>query len=159
MSGSASRIWIALFVALVFVCGLSIGLAVTAWRGPGPGFDGMRGPFRRGGGPGGPGGPRGFVAERILDRLESDPDFTDEQRSRLETLFQERETRFREFNREMRQRFEAEQASLHDEIAAVLTPSQMAIFGEARRAQRRWRGPGRPGDPERRMNGGPEPRP
>ena len=158
MSGSANRVWIALFVALVFVCGLSIGLAVTAWRGPGAELDGFRGPFRRGG-PGGPGGPRAFVTERILNRLERDPDFTDEQRSRLETLFRERETRFHEFNREMRKRFEAEQASLHDEIASVLTSSQMAIFEDARRAGRRWRGPGRPGDPEGGARGGPPPRP
>ena len=50
----------------------------------------------------------------------------------------------------MRERFEAEQASLHEEIAGVLTPSQMAIFGEARRTGRRWRGAGPPGSREHR---------
>ena len=91
-----------------------------------------------------------MTTERILSRLETDPDFSNEQRIRLEAIFEEREAKFREFNREMRKRFEVEQVSLHEEISAVLTPAQMEIFEESRRLGRRWRRPIPPGGRERR---------
>jgi hypothetical protein len=143
MSETKTRLWIALFVLAVFVCGLSVGIGVSAWFGPRAEMRGARGPFPPGGG--GRMGPQGFVSEQIVQRLGSDPSFSDEQRQRLEALFAERQDRFREFNRDMRARFETEQASLHDEIAAILTPSQMELFESARRSRgpgRRWRGPG-----------------
>ena len=149
MSETKTRLWIALFVALVFVCGLSIGLAVSAWFGPRMntvGFGGQFPPPDRGPGPAA--GPGVFVTQRILDRLERETDLTDDQRARLESLFEKREARFREFNREMRSRFESEQASLREEIAAILTPAQMKVFDAARRPGR-----GRPGPrglPDRR---------
>lgn len=147
MTETNTRFWIALFVALVFVCGLSIGLAVSTWIGPRGDSGGLRGQFR-------PDGvlprPPAFVSQRILERLERETDFTDDQRERLELLFDERESRFREFNREMRMRFESEQASLHAEIAAILTPAQMEIFEATRRVGRGRRGPGGPRNPDRR---------
>lgn len=146
MSETKTRVWIALFVLVVFVCGLAVGLGVSTWYGPRPGMRGARGPFPPGGGRV---GPPAFVSERIVERLESDPDFSDDQRERLETLFAERQNRFRQFNREMRSRFETEQASLRDEIAAILTPAQMEIFDSTRRSGRRWRGPGAVRDGER----------
>ena len=125
MTNTATRLWVAAFVVLVFVSGLSIGLAVSARRGPGgPGRIGLRL------------GPPGLVSERIIDRLAGEADFTENQRERLEALFAEREGRFRQFNREMRERFEAEQASLRDGVATILTPTQMEIFDAARRPGR-----------------------
>ena len=142
MSETTTRLWIALFVLVVFVCGLSVGIGVSSWFGPRAELRGARGPFPPGGGRM---GPQDFVSEQIVRRLANDPDFSDDQRQRLEALFSERQDRFREFNQEMRARFETEQASLHDEIAAILTPSQMEIFETARRSRgpgRRGRGPG-----------------
>ena len=139
MSETTTRLWIALFVLVVFVCGLSVGIGVSAWFGPRAGMRGGRGPFPPAGGRV---GSQAFVSERIVERLGSDPDFSDDQRQRLEALFAERQDRFREFNREMRARFETEQASLHDEIADILTPAQMEIFDAARRSGRPWRSPG-----------------
>ena len=138
MSETTTRIWIALFVLVVFVCGLSVGLGLSAWFSPGPAFRGARGGFPPGGRRP---GPPAFVSERVIERLESAPDFSDDQRQRLEALFAERQERFREFNREMRARFETEQASLHEEVASILTPAQMEIFDSARR-EGRWRGRG-----------------
>jgi hypothetical protein len=137
MKDITTKVWIASFVALVFVCGLSIGIAVSAWLGPRAGMVGFRGPFP-------PGGARmtrpAFISERIVERLGNDPNFTEEQRERLEALFAERENLFRQFNLEMRERFETEQSSLHADIAAILTPAQMEIFDAARRSGRRRRG-------------------
>ena len=136
MTNTATRLWVAAFVLLVFVSGLSIGLAVSARRGPGgPG----RNPIRP--------GPPGLVSERIIGRLAGKADFTEDQRERLEALFTEREGRFRQFNREMRERFEAEQASLRDGVATILTPTQMEIFDAARRPGRRRQRPGPIRDP------------
>ncbi len=136
MNETTSRIWIAVFVALVFVCGLSLGFAVSVWLTATQDVRGFRGP------PpplGGPRGPRPFVSERIMSQLESDPDFTDEQRERLEALFDERQQRFRAFNREMRDRFESARASLREDVAQILTPAQMEIFDDAARRRRRVR--------------------
>ena len=138
MTNTATRLWVAAFVILVFVSGLSIGLAVSARMGGGTPAGGFRGSGRPGVRP----GPAGLVSERIIGRLEREPDFTEDQRERLETLFAEREGRFRQFNREMRERFEAEQASLRDGVAAILTPAQMEIFNTTRRP---GRGRPRPG--------------
>ncbi len=142
MSETTTRLWIALFVLAVFVCGLSVGIGVSAWFGPRAELRGARGPFPPGGGRM---GQQEFVTEQIVERLERDPDFSDDQRQRLEALFAERQDRFRQFNQDMRARFEREQASLREEIAAILTPSQMDTFDAARRPGgpgRRWRGPG-----------------
>ena len=70
-----------------------------------------------------------------MEQLESDPEFSDDQRQRLETLFAERQARFREFNQEMRARFETEQASLRNEIVG---PSMRRV---------RWRSSTPPGVP------------
>ena len=138
MTNTATRLWVAAFVVLVFVTGLSIGLAVSARLGAGDPGNRFRGPGRTGFRP----GPPGFVSERIIGRLAGEADFTEDQRERLEALFAEREGRFRQFNREMRERFEAEQASLHDGVATILTPTQMEIFDAARRPGRGRQRPG-----------------
>ena len=138
MNDTTTRLWMALFVALVFVYGLSLGIAANAWFGPRTDAGRFRDPFR----PDGHRSPPAFISERIINRLESDPDFTDGQRERLEALFAERRQQFHEFNRAMRDRFETERASLHDDIADILTPTQMELFDAARRRGRMRRGPG-----------------
>ena len=149
MTEGRTRIWVASFVTLVFVCGLSLGFAVTQWLPPrgasawGPGA---------GGPPGGPDGPHRSggrrpsreeigrrISQRILNRLDEDPTFTSEQRERMEALFAERQERFRALNLEMRERFETERESLRTEIAEILTESQMATFEEMRGLGRRGR--------------------
>lgn len=133
MNETTTRLWVALFVALVLVCGLSIGVAVSTWMGPGADSRRVRGPLR----PGEPRpGPPTFVSQRILDRLEREADLTGAQREGLEALFAERENRFSEFNREMRRRFELEQTRLREDIAAILTAEQMEVFDAARRPGR-----------------------
>ena len=142
MNDKSTRVWIALFVALVFVCGLSLGLAAGLWfgpravRGPLPGFPwGERGPTP---------GPRGFGTERLLNRLaREDAGFSPAQRARLEALFEARRREFERIAQEMRQRFTAEQARLRAGVAEILTPEQMERFDRMRRRPRGAAGPGR----------------
>ena len=138
MRESNTGLWIALFVTLVFVCGLSIGIAMSVLLGSRTDSGGFRGQLRPGGPPG---APPTVVSERILNRLQRETDLRPEQRERLEALFAERENRFAEFNRKMRRRFESERAQLQEDIAAILTPEQMGIFDSARRRGMRPSGP------------------
>lgn len=142
MNDTSTRVWIALFVALVFVCGLSMGLAAGLWLGP----RADRGPFRgaplgeRGPTP----GPRTFAAERFLDRLaQEDAGLSATQRTRLEALFEARRRQFERVAREMRRRFTAEQEHLRAGVAEILTPEQMELFDRMRRRPRGGPGPGR----------------
>ena len=142
MNDKSTRVWVALFVALVFVCGLSLGLAAGLWLGP----RALRGPL-----PGAPWGargltpgPRAFAPERLLDRLaREDAQFSAEQRGRLEALFEARGREFERVAREMRRRFTAEQQRLRAGVAEILTPEQMELFDRMRRRPRGGPGPGR----------------
>ncbi len=146
MNDKSTRVWVALFVALVFVCGLSMGLAAGLWLGP----RALRGPL-----PGAPWGeraptpgPRTFAPERLLNRLaRDDAQFSAEQRARLEALFEARRREFERVAREMRRRFTAEQERLRAGVAEILTPEQMELFDRMRRRERGGRGPGREGGP------------
>jgi hypothetical protein len=137
MTSRATRLWVAAFAVLVFMSGLSIGWAVSARLGAGDIGNRFRGSGRAGFRP----GPPGLVAERIINRLSGESNFTEDQRERLEALFAEREGRFRQFNGEMRERFEAEKASLRDGVAEILTPIQMEIFDASRRPENARRVP------------------
>lgn len=138
MNVTRMRVWMALFVALVFVCGLAMGVAAGLWVGTranvwalGPPPPPERGPER---------GRRGFGTERLLNRLaREDPDFTDAQRAQLEALFEARRQAFVSVAREMRERYAEEQERLRENVAEILTPEQMEIFDTAR--QRLRRGP------------------
>ena len=146
MNDTSTRMWVALFVALVFVCGLSMGLAAGLWLGPPVGG----GPFRgapwgeRGPTP----GPRTFAPDRLLNRLEQeDAQFSAAQRAQLEALFEARRRAFERVAREMRQRFTAEQERLRAGVAEILTPEQMERFDRMRRRPRGGAAPGREGRP------------
>lgn len=140
MNVTRMRIWMAVFFTLVFLCGLAIGVAGGLWVGtranvwalgpPPP-------PERRAAG-----GRQEFATNRILNRLEREaPDFSEDQRARLEALFEARREAFARVAREMRERYTTEQGRLRDQVEEILTPEQMEIFDAARR--RFPRGPGR----------------
>ena len=118
-----TRVWIGLFVLVVFLAGLGAGVVAAPWLGfgPRPGF----GPGR-----GGPAVPP--ISGRMLERIGSRLDLSDGQRARLSALFDARRERFRalgrEMRREMRARFAAEQETLRAAIAEILTPAQLDLF-------------------------------
>ena len=156
MSDMSTRLWAGLFVLVVFVAGLAAGVVVRPWLGPGP----MRG-F----------GPRGMVGrpapdrmtERLLERISAEIDLTPEQDRGLRAVFDGRQQRLREINKEVRDRFETQQAQMNAEIAAILTPEQMEIFQNEILSMRREggrRGPrGRGGRGRGLPRGGPGPPP
>ncbi len=143
MTAAPGRAWVGMFVVAVFLVGVGAGALVTPWLAPGPRT-----------GPGPPGGRGGPPARMLLERLSSEMELTDDQRVRLEQLFETRRQRFREVNREVRARFETEQADFRTAIADILTAAQLEVFeeeivrlGNERRPPRRDRrfGPGPPG--------------
>ena len=119
-----TRVWVGLFVLVVFLAGLGAGIVAGPWLGigPHPGF----GPGR------GAPPPVPPVSGRMLERMAPGLDLSDEQRQRLSALFDGRRERFRamsrEMRREMRTRFAAEQETLRAAIAEILTPAQMDFF-------------------------------
>lgn len=133
-----TRMWVSLFVLVVFLAGLGAGIVAAPWlaSGPRPGF-----------GPGRGGPPVPPLSGRVLERMASRLDMSAAQRERLSALFDARRERFRTIDREMRRnmraRFAAEQETFRTAIAEILTPAQMDLFdaeivrmGEERR--RRW---------------------
>ena len=142
-----TRVWIGLFVLVVFLAGLGAGIVAAPWLGFGP---------RPGVGPGRGGPPVPPISGRMLERIGSRLDLSDEQSERLSALFDARRERFRtlgrEMRREMRARFVAEQETLRAAIAEILTPAQMERFDAeiARLGEERGRG----GGDRRRRNRG-----
>ena len=145
MNSPSTRMWVGLFVLVVFVAGLAAGVAVRPWimMGPRQARVGMP----RTAPP--PGGPPARMTERLLDRIADDVDLTAEQDQQLREVFGRRQQRMRDINDEVRAQFETEQAQMNAEIAAILTPEQMEIFeNEIVRMRRDRRGPrGRFGPP------------
>lgn len=119
MTDTRTRLWIGLFVLVVFLAGLGAGIVAAPWLDR----DGRaeRG-FRRDGLT--PPGGSGRLVERMSNRL----DLREEQTARLRTLFDARRDRVRTLRREMRERLATEQGSFRTAIADVLTPEQMATF-------------------------------
>ena len=142
-----TRMWVSLFVLVVFLAGLGAGIVAAPWLalGPRPGF-----------GPGRGGPPMPPMSGRVLERMASRLDMSDEQSERLAALFDARRERFRSIGREMRRdmraRFAAERETFRAAIAEILTPAQMALFDAeiARMSEERR---GRPGNRERRERG------
>ena len=135
-----TRMWVSLFVLVVFLAGLASGIGAATWLAPRPGF----GPGR-----GAPAVPS--MSGRVLRRTASLLDLSDEQNERLSALFDARSERFhainreirREIRRDLRARVVAEQETFRAAIAEILTPAQMDVFeaeivrmGEERRPLR-----------------------
>ena len=133
MTDTRTRLWVGLFVLVVFVAGVGAGIVAAPWLG--------RELPERGIGRGGPGRPA--MSGRLVDRMSSRLDLSEEQSARLRALFDARRDRFRAVNREMRERLAAEQGSFRTAIADILTPAQMATFESEflRMGARRGSGP------------------
>lgn len=110
-----TRVWVGLFVLVVFLAGLAAGVVAAPWLGfgPRPGF------FR------GPGPP---LSGRLIERMSSTLDLTDDQTARLEAVLDARRDTFRAISRDMRNRIETERETFRSAIAEVLTPEQMETF-------------------------------
>jgi hypothetical protein len=100
-------------------------------------------------GPSGPGLRRGGPPPGILlDRLDRELSFTDEQRARVGSVLETSRERLDQFQQDTHNRLENEQRDLREQIRRQLTPEQQARFD-------RWieanppRGPGRRGRGER----------
>jgi Spy/CpxP family protein refolding chaperone len=153
MFDSRVRIWFALFVLVVFCVGLAGGVLVDraigrrayldrsfdrGGRGPtdfGPGGGPMAG-SRRGGGP----PPR-----RLVERLTNELNLTADQQAKIEAVLTASRSRVETLQRDVRERFDAEQRSLQDDIRKELTPEQQQKFDANQKERGRFgrRGPPR----------------
>ena len=131
------RVWLATFVSLVFVIGVSAGVLVDReWLLGRPGI-GRPGPGGRGG-PGGPspGGPLvGPPPERIVADLDAELHLSDAQRQQILTILDAHRPRVRALQDDARKKFSDEQRLLQDEIAKTLTADQAARFRELQARQ------------------------
>ena len=141
------RVWLATFVALVFMVGVSAGVWIErVWLDDRPGF--MRGPGpgpgREGGRGGrGPGGPPGPPPERLVADLDRALDLSDAQENQIRQILESQRATIQQLQNESRERFTAMQRDLDAAIAAVLTPEQSAKFKDW--ASRERSGPPRGG--------------
>jgi Spy/CpxP family protein refolding chaperone len=149
MSNVQTQLSISLFVLVVFLTGLGAGILGTNWVNSGP-------PIGRRFGPGGPTGPSHqrsqggppFINERLMDRLASSIDLTNDQADRLEALFESRREGFREMTRMTRERFNRDRDEFHTAVSEILTVEQMQRFESefVRMGNPRRRGFVRPGE-------------
>lgn len=141
------RVWLATFVALVFMVGVSAGVWIDrVWLDDRPGF--MRGPGpgpgREGGRGGrGPGSPPGPPPERLVADLDRELDLSDAQENQIRQILEAQRATIQQLQNESRERFTAMQRELDTAIAAVLTPEQSAKFKDW--ASRERSGPSRGG--------------
>jgi Spy/CpxP family protein refolding chaperone len=142
MPGNATRVWFSLFVLAVFCVGLAVGL-VLGRRMPPPPF-GRPGMFMAGpGGPAGRGGRPGMLIERLNRELQ----LSDDQRARVQSIFEARRPHLEAIQRDTADRAREEQRQLQAEIRKVLTPEQQGRFDRWLEQQPRGRR-GRTGDPQ-----------
>lgn len=120
------RVWIATFVALVFLIGGMAGVVVDRmWLLPSRGQFGG-GP---GGGPGpGRGGPGMQNPARIVDDLDRRLDLSADQEAAILKILESWRPRVQEVQDRTRKQFVDMQQELHAEIARMLTPDQAARF-------------------------------
>lgn len=150
MSSSRTRVWFATFVLAVLAVGFIAGL--IAGRRFVPPSTEFVGPFPRGR-PGGPPSPT-----RLIERLNRDLQLTEDQKARIQQIFDAREPALERTRREMRERMEQEQRELTAEIRSVLTSEQQPKFDkwlEDDRARGRGRGGRGRGGPLGPGDGGP----
>jgi Spy/CpxP family protein refolding chaperone len=140
------RAWLATFVALVLLIGVSAGVLIDrVWlvRPRPPGALLIGGPL----GPGGPGGP---APPQLVDQLDRRLHLTPEQRRQILSILETHRPRVRQLLTDARDRFVAEQDALMAEINAVLTPEQATRLRELLMRRRPLQpGRGRGGPPGR----------
>lgn len=158
------RTWLATFIALVFMIGLSAGVLVDrTLLDDRPGVRSRGGEGRSGGGGGGgdrggPGpiglyGPLGPPPERFVADLARDLELSDEQRASILAILEEQRPRVQELQEQARAQFTAAQQALFDAIAAELTPEQATRFQERTARQREGGRGGRGGGRDRGRDG------
>jgi Spy/CpxP family protein refolding chaperone len=138
MPANRARVWFSLFVLAVFCLGLAAGLVIGRRMPPPP----PSGPdaFLAGRGPGG----RGARPAMLIERLDRELQLTDDQRVRVQSIFDARRPRLEAIQREMAARAGDEQRELQAEVRKVLTPEQQGRFDrwlEQQPRGRRGRGP------------------
>ena len=143
MSDNRVRIWFSLFVLAVFCVGVAGGVladrAILRRVAFERGFDGPppRGPMGFGAGP--MGGRRGAGPPAMLvERLARDLDLTADQKTKIEAVLTGSRTRVETLQRDVHDRFVAEQQGLHEEIRKVLTPAQQEKFDQRERDRARF---------------------
>ena len=130
MNNLQTQLSISVFMLVVFLIGLGAGTVGTNWLNSDAGTPlvsdpgGPRGP----GGPGRPDPPIPYVNERLVERLSSSFDLTDDQNDRLEALLDSQQENFREFRREMGERFAHARDEFHAALSEILTVEQMQRF-------------------------------
>ena len=154
------RLWIATFVALVFLIGGLAGVVVDRlWLTPsswpqGQGFGPGSG---RGPGPGPGRGPGQIVQspERVIEDLDQQLALTPDQEASILRILEESRPRVREVQEATRNQFVEMQQKLRAEIAGVLTPEQRERFQQmGPGALEGGRGPGGGAGPGRGMRRG-----
>lgn len=139
------RIWVGLFVAVVFVLGMAAGATLTRAMRFGPPF----GPF----GPFGRRPPPPPTPAMMADRLTRELDLTADQKTQLEVVLRQGSERLQKFHAETGDAYATLRKELDADIERLLTPEQQAKF-RARRPGPRDGRPPRDGGPPR---GGPPP--
>ena len=134
MADNRTRVWFSLFVLAVFCVGLAVGL-VLGRRMPRP-PDGA-GMFM--GARGGPPGARSPRPGMLIERLDRELHLTDEQKVRVQSIFDGRRPHLEAIQREMATRASEEQRELQAEIRKVLTPDQQVRFDQWLEQQPRGR--------------------
>jgi Spy/CpxP family protein refolding chaperone len=134
------RLWIGLFVSVIFVLGMAAGAGLTRMMRFGPPF----GPRR----PPPPPSPA-----MMADRLTRDLSLTPEQRTQLEVVLRQGSERLERFHAETGDAYGKLRKELDADIERLLTPEQQVKF-RARRPGPRDGRPPRDGGPPR---GGPPP--
>src|SRR3954470_5359454 len=135
MPDNRTRVWFSLFVLAVFCVGLAVGL-VLGRRMPRPPFDGP-GAFTGARGPAlGARPPRPGM---LIERLDRELQLTDDQKSRVQLIFDARRPHLEAIPREIATRASDEQRELQAEIRKVLTPDQQARFDKWLEQQPRGR--------------------
>ena len=134
------RLWVGLFVAVVFVLGMAAGLGLARVVHVGPPFGMLFGPRRP---------PPPPTPAMMAERLTRDLGLTAEQKAQLEVVLRQGSERLQRFHAETGEAYGKLRKELDADIERLLTPEQQTKFRERRP------GPGpRGGRPPR---GGPPP--
>ena len=141
--------------AAILLCGIIIGITSTFFFHQYPPGRGMR-PFD---GRGGRAMSPADIAGNIASEMQKKYGLTDDQKSRLCTVFQEHGKRLDAIRTEVQPRVEAEYGDLRKSVEAVLTPEQAAKWRqtEYEEMHKRWRPRGGMFPPGPPPGGGPGP--